>query len=73
MASLIVQVHPGNISTREFPGRAPFHTLDIAVEGGGEVVVFVSTPKVLDALQAALDAIRAAMKASEMVEPAEVA
>jgi hypothetical protein len=47
----------------------PFSTLDL-VDGGSAVRVFVSDRPVLDALQAALDTIRADMDAADAADAA---
>jgi hypothetical protein len=67
MASIDVGIHPdaGQITNRRFTGKGDdFSTLELGAGGNDKVVVFVSTRPVLDALQAALDEIRADMDAA---------
>ena len=65
MASINVSVDPDSdgIRTRRIRGHVPpFSTLDLG-SGANSVCIYVSDRPVLDALQAALDAIRADMDA----------
>jgi hypothetical protein len=75
MASIDVGIHPdpAGITSRRFAGPSDrFSTIELAV-GHSHVSFFVSTRPVLDALQAALDEIRADMDqaASDQVPTVE--
>jgi hypothetical protein len=75
MASIGVSIHPdpAGIQARRYahsPGDA-FSTLDLMVAGETHASIFISTRPVLDALQAALDAIRADMDAADALPIAD--
>ncbi len=76
MASMNVQIHPdGNqIRSKSFPdeGAGAFDVLIVGIDQNNAVDIFVSYRSVLDALQVALDAIRADFDVRELV-PAEAA
>lgn len=69
MASIDVGIHPdpSGIGARRFPGSGrtdgPFSTLDLKVREG-RIAIFVSNRAVLNAIQVALDEIRADMDAA---------
>ena len=68
MASIDVGIHhdPKRIRSKRFTASSmPFSTLEFGAGGDDKVVVFVCTRRVIDALQAALDEIRADMDAAE--------
>lgn len=75
MASINVNVDPtpDGIGARRITGHAPpFSTLDLD-SGANSVTVYVCDRPVLDALQSALDAIRAHFDAEQVAEPEAVA
>jgi hypothetical protein len=68
MASIDVGIHPdpAGITTKHFPGGPPatFSTIEFRAGGAKVAAIFVDRREVLDALQAALDEIRADMDAA---------
>ena len=72
MASIDVGIHPdpAGITTKYFPGGPPasFSTLEFVVGGAKAACIFVNSRAVLDALQAALDAIRADFDVAKLAE-----
>ncbi len=77
MASVTTDIHPdaSRITNRNFPdkGAGAFGVLTLGVDSGdGEVSIYIAERPILDALQAALDAIRADFDAREL-DPVEAA